>query len=93
MYVDDVKLAGKKQNIDRMWKILMKDVDLGETTSFLDHVYLGCTQRDGQTSKTLQTITEICLNRKSLLERQKSYPTLRNLAQTFPHGPMIWKVM
>ena len=44
MYVDDIKLAGKKQNIDPLWKILVKDVDLGERTSFLDHVYLGCTQ-------------------------------------------------
>ena len=24
----------------------MKDVDLGEPTSFLDHAYLGCTQRE-----------------------------------------------
>ena len=29
----------------------MKEVDLGEPTSCLDHVYLGCTQRDSQTSK------------------------------------------
>ena len=28
-----------------MWKVLHKEVDLGEPTSFLDHVYLGCTQR------------------------------------------------
>ena len=28
-----------------MWKLLNKEVDLGEPTSFLDHVYLGCTQR------------------------------------------------
>ena len=27
-----------------MWKNWMKHVDLGEPTSFLDHVYLGCTQ-------------------------------------------------
>ena len=39
MYVDDIKLAGKKQNIDPMWKVLNKEVDLGEPTSFLDHVY------------------------------------------------------
>ena len=39
--VDDVKLIGKKQNLDPMWKKLMKHVDLGEPTSFLDHVYLG----------------------------------------------------
>ena len=41
VYVDDVKMAGKKQNIDPMWNILMKDVDLGELTSFIDHVSLG----------------------------------------------------
>ena len=46
VYVDDIKLAGKKQNINPMWKVLNKEVDLGEPTSFLDHVYLGCTQRE-----------------------------------------------
>ena len=44
VYVDDIKLAGKKHNIDPMWKVLNKEVDLGEPTSFLDHVHLGCTQ-------------------------------------------------
>ena len=53
MHVDDIKLAGKKQNIDPMWKVLMKDVDLGEPTSFLDHVHLGCTQRECETSKDI----------------------------------------
>ena len=51
VYVDFSKLAGKKQNIDPMWKIVMKGVDFGEPTSFLDHVYFGCTQRECQTSK------------------------------------------
>ena len=41
VYVDDIKLAGKKQNINPMWKVLHKEVGLGEPTSFLDHVYLG----------------------------------------------------
>ena len=41
VYVDDIKLAGKKQNLDPMWKLLNKEVDLGEPTSFLDHVHLG----------------------------------------------------
>ena len=45
VYVDDIKLAGKKQNLDPMWKLLNEEVDLGEPTSFFDHVYLGCTQR------------------------------------------------
>ena len=40
VYVDDIKLAGKKHNIDPMWKVLNEEVDLGEPTSFL-HVYLG----------------------------------------------------
>ena len=53
VYVDDIKLAGKKQYIDPMWKLLNKEVDLGEPTSFLDHVYLGCTQRQCQTSKDI----------------------------------------
>ena len=36
-----------------MWKVLNKEVDLGEPTSFLDHVYLGCTQRQCQVSKDI----------------------------------------
>ena len=35
VYVDDIKLAGKKQHIDPMWKVLNKEVDLGEPTFFL----------------------------------------------------------
>ena len=53
MYVDDIKLAGKKQNMDPMWKLLNKEVDLGEPTSFLDHENLGCTQRQCQVSKDI----------------------------------------
>ena len=52
VYVDDLKLAGKKNNIDPMLtKLLNKEVNLGEPTSFLDHVYLGCTQRQCEISK------------------------------------------
>ena len=51
VYVDDIKLSGKKQNIDPMWQRFMKDVDLGEPTSFLDYVFLCCAQRECQTNK------------------------------------------
>ena len=51
VYVDDIKMVGKKQNLDPMWKVLNKEVDLGEPTSFLDHEDLGCTQRQCQISK------------------------------------------
>ena len=53
VYVDAIKLARKKHNIDPMWKVLNKEVDLGEPTSFLDHVYLGCTQRQCEISKDI----------------------------------------
>ena len=53
VYVDDIKLAGKKHNIDPMWKVLNKEVVLGEPTSFLDHVYLGCTQRQCEVSQNI----------------------------------------
>ena len=48
-----MKLAGKKQDIDPMWEVLNKEVDLGEPTSFLDHVYLGCTRRQCEISKDI----------------------------------------
>ena len=41
VHVEDINLDGKKQNISPTWKILMKDVDVGEPTSCLDHVYVG----------------------------------------------------
>ena len=50
---DDIKLAGKKQYVDPMWKVLNKEDDLGEPTSFLDHVYLGCTRRQCEISKDI----------------------------------------
>ena len=53
MYVDDIKLAGKKENIDPMWKLLNKEVDLGEPTSFPDHENLGRTQRQCEISKDI----------------------------------------
>ena len=53
MYVDDMKLAGKKQRINPMWKVLNKEVDLGEPTSFLDHVYLGVLKDNVEQAKIL----------------------------------------
>ena len=53
VYVDDIKLAGKKENINPMWKVLNKEVDLGEPTSFLDHENLACTQRQCEISKDI----------------------------------------
>ena len=53
LYVGDVKMAGKKQNMAPMWKKMMKHVDIDEPTTFLDHLYLGCTQRECKPSESI----------------------------------------
>ena len=53
------KLAGKKQKTGIInyrhpcWKKLMKNVNINEPASFLDHVHLGCTQRECKPNETL----------------------------------------
>ena len=51
---------------------LMKDVDLGEPTSFLGHVYLGCTQRECQISK------DIVDNYRSMFESRITAGAMEN---------------
>ena len=53
VHVDNIKLAGTRKNLDPMWQVLNREVDLGEPTSFFDHVYLACTQRQCQVSKDI----------------------------------------
>ena len=80
VFVDDIKLAGKKQNINPTWKILMKDVDLGEPTSFLEQVYLGCTQRECQISK------DFVYNYKNIFESRISTGTVVKLTESKATG-------
>ena len=40
------KMSGKKQNMDRMCKILQIEIDLEDPTPFIDQVFLSCTQRE-----------------------------------------------
>ena len=56
-----------------MWKVLSKEVDLGGPTSFLDHVYLGCTQRHCEISK------DIVDNYRISAERTEKLPFSENL--------------
>ena len=72
-YVDDIKTGWKETKINLTWKILIKDVDLGEPTSFLDHVYLGCTQRECQISK------DIVDNYRNMFESRISAEAEENL--------------
>ena len=92
VYVDDIKVAGKKQNIDPMWKLRNKEVDLGEPTSFFDHVYLGCTQRQCEMSK------DIVDNYRTMFESRISAgggreTTISSKIFVFLHGLMIWRVI
>ena len=81
-----LKLAGKKQNLDPMWKLLNKEVDLGEPTSFLDHVYLGCTQRPCEVSQ------DIVNNYKTMFESRISAGGTEKLSFS-ENLRMIWRVM
>ena len=87
MYVDEIKLAGKKQNINPMWKVLNNEFDVGEPTSFLDHVYLGCTQRQCEISK------DIVDNYRTMFELRISAGGTEKLPYSekfvFLHGLMI----
>ena len=44
----------------------MKNVDLDELTSFLDHVFLGCTQRECKPNEfIIEEYTKMCVSRIS----------------------------
>ena len=68
----------------------MKDVEIEKPTSFLDHVYSGCTQRE--TRKLLDTTTR-CLNPVILLEQPRNYQDGTNFEQKLQRGPTTWKDM
>ena len=46
-------MAVRKQNLDPMWKKLMKHFELEELATFLDHVYLRCTQRECKPNESM----------------------------------------
>ena len=71
----------------------MKVVDLGEPTSFLDHVFWVALNENAKRAKILWIMTEICLDPESLQEQKKNYLVQGNMAQTSLHGFMIWKVL
>ena len=74
-----------------MWKVLNKEVDLGELTSFFDHVYLGCTQRQCEISK------DIVDNYRTMFESRISAGATEKYHSrkicVFLRGPTTWRVM
>ena len=78
VYVHDLKLTRKKQNLYQMWKVFNKEVDLGEPTSFLDHVYLGCTQRKCEISKDIVEYYRTMFESRISAERTEKLPYSEN---------------
>ena len=74
-----------------VWKKLMKNVDLDEPTSFLDHVNLGCTQRECIPNEIIiEQYQEMFESRISAGTTGK-LPGGRNITQKLWRGFMIWK--
>ena len=75
----------------------MKDVDLGEPTSFLDHVYLGCTQRECQLSRVIvdnyRSVFESRISAGAKEKYQKQKPQGHLMPKLSLHGPLTWQVM
>ena len=79
VYVDDIKLAGKKQNLDPMWKVLNKEVDLEEPTSFFNHENLGCTHRQCEISKDIVDNYRTMFDSRTSAVRVEKLPFTQNL--------------
>ena len=62
-----------------MWKVLNKEVCLGEPTSFLDHVYLGCTPRQCEISKDTVDNYRIMFESRISAVRVEKLPFPQNL--------------
>ena len=91
VYVDDIKVAGKTQNINSMWKVLNEVVDLGEPTSFLDREKLRCTKRQCEISKDIVDIYRTMVESRFSAGATGNFHTLRIFV--FLHGLMTWLVM
>ena len=68
------------------WKLLNKEVDLGEPTSFFDHVYLGCTQRQCEISKDIGDNYRTMFESRVSAERKEKLPYSENRASSWSYG-------
>ena len=83
VYVDDIKMAGKKQNVAPMWKILMKNVDLQRQDSA---IYDLCLKMVTHLQRQGNTIGGLCVSNwweSSLRTWHKGW----SVEQQYPNGP------
>ena len=71
----------------------MKNVAIEEPTSFLDHVYLECAQRECKPNDTTTEQYKKCLNHVFLLEQQKNYQDGKSHMRKLQRRPTTWKDM
>ena len=74
-----------------MWKVLNKEDDLGEPTSFLDHENVRCTQRPCEISKDIVDNYRTMFESHISAGRPEKYHTRKIFV--FLRGPTIWRVM
>ena len=86
-------MSGKMQYMTPMFKKLMKDVDIEESTSFLDHVYLGYTQRESNSSEKFIKQYHIFFESRISTGATENYEDGTNLAQKFQRRPTTSKDM
>ena len=93
LYVNDINMAGKKRNTAPMRKKLLKSVDLDKHTSFFDHVYLGCTQRQCEPNEsTVEQYKEMFESRISARATEKVLGWDKDHAKQ-QRGPTTWTDM
>ena len=81
VYVDDIKLSGKKHNIViECADVLNEEVDLGEPTSFFDHVFLGCIQRQCEISRDVVDNYRAMFESRISAGRTRKTSTLREFS-------------
>ena len=96
VYVDDIKLAGKKQNISPTWKYYWKTL-IWENQHHSSTMFVWVAlKEDVRLARILWIITEICSNQGFPPGLRKNYqeqkPWWNLMPKRYLHGPMTWKV-
>ena len=91
VYVDDINMGWKKQNLELMWKRFEENTLIWRSLRRLDQVHLGCTQRECNPNKnSRRRVQTKCSNRESLQEREATW-FREKVVQTLLRGSTIWK--
>ena len=87
VYVDDIKNWLERNRTSSQCGKDMKDADLAEPTSFLDHVFCVALKENVEQAKNIVDNDGNMIESKNSAGGTESCLFLRNLAQTFLHGP------